>query len=93
MNIIRITAATLALIFAFEIGDHMPMPSHSAMINIYENEDLSDSPYSEPISTLTFAHSAGIVCYANDKSGIDRTQYYANCNDISLAGANILPYN
>lgn len=65
--------------------------SRPTMVNIYENEDLSDSPYSEPINVLTVTYSAGTVCYANDSTGQDTRQMYVRCADAKSAGAHILP--
>lgn len=62
-------------------------------VNIYENEDLSGPAYSEPVSTLVITSSAGWVCYANDRTGQDQTQYYTDCTAAKRAGAHIAPLN
>lgn len=63
------------------------------MINIYEEEDLSGSPYGEPVSVIVVTYSAGKVCYANDRTGQDTRQMYTNCQAARAAGAHILPAN
>lgn len=60
-------------------------------VDIFASEDLSGPPISEPISTLVISRSAGWVCYASDRTGQDRTQYYVSCADAMEAGAHIAP--
>lgn len=62
-------------------------------VNIYEEEDLSGAPYSEPVSTLYIQASAGRVCYASDRTGQDTRQMYVDCNAAQEAGAVIAPAN
>lgn len=86
--------ATIALfIFALAFGYSIKsLPAPIPSVSIYEEEDLSGSPYDEPISTLTFQYSKGSVCYANDKSGQDQRQMYVDCNAALNAGAKIGAY-
>lgn len=88
----KLIGFALALFLAFAIGHATPqIHTNAHAVNIYEDEDLSGTAYSEPINTLNFAYSAGYVCYANDASGRDNRQMYADCNQLQKMGVYIAP--
>lgn len=85
MNAMAGKRLIVALAVAAVVSAACSLPDRT--LTIYSNEDLSGTAYSEPVSTLTVTRSAGWVCYANDNTGQDRTQYYVDCDSAERAGA------
>lgn len=92
-NLIALIAFVLAIAAVVLGVQHLASaaPRSAANLTIYANEDLSGPVYVEPISALVVTRSAGWVCYANDRTGQDQTQYYTDCTAAKRAGAHIEP--
>lgn len=94
-----LTLAAITMAGAVSIADS---PTPSAYVQLHESEDLSDAPYSEPVWSIVVHHSAGPVCYADDRAtygtpyasnrfDIDNRQLYVDCAAYLAAGGHIYP--
>lgn len=79
-------------IFLAACGTGTAAPVHmspvTSTVAVFEDEDLSGPPMTEPVSVLVVAAPlpGAYACDASDAAGLDKRQLYVSCGEWLAAG-------